>query len=385
MRTFSRRSSRRNKQGKRSPREASLSVPETDCTSSSQSSVSLDFLVSNGLHEKALSFYLDPTNPRHDPLDLQFVYAPSAHYLAIYAENYPDHFMASAVRDQTLTRLMESLDLSPSRWAHAESPKHDLHILASLPRAALLPRTNSGSLAWKSSPLSLLPSKSTNPDVLDALATIFHGPQQSEIVTFPLSSSTAAGMDLHSKVEARLARVLYYLYLNHNPRLFEDLVRHADIVALEAQALAAINVIASVIKANWLPLPDTVEENDSSVPTERDLTSWLSDPPIATPPWGALAILSPPSLEHTLPYLLRPPQTFSNIVGGVGDPENPAYKVAMAKFDAIKLLHARAEEEAQKDPGQGFEDIVTTLRKRITTGPWSRQAQVGTGIATMEL
>jgi len=227
----------------------------------------------------------------------------------------------------------------------------------------------------------MLPSKSTNPDVLDTLALVFHGPQQE--ITFPSSSSQSA-TDSETTSEAQSARALYYLYLNYNPRLFEDLVKHAETVALEQHALAAINVITSVATANWSPLPDTSTESLPTV-TESDLISWLPNPPTATPASGALAILAPPSLEHSLPFLLRPPQTFTNIVGGFGDTENSAYKIAVAKFDALKALHARLEDKVAEEPGQGYEEIVETLRKRINEGSWGRQGQVGTSIATMEL
>lgn len=348
--------------------------------SSINSSVSLDFLVTHRLHDRALSFYLDPTNPKHDPLDLQFVYAPSAKYLAAYASNYPGHFLNTSVKDQTLLRLGQSLDLSPSRWAHAESPKHDLNILASLPRLSLLPKsTLQGSSAWNTSPLSMLPSKSTNADVLETLATVFRGPVDQE--TYPPTKN------LKDPSEAQSARALYFLYLNHNPRLFEDLVKHAETVALESHALAAVHVITSIAVANWQSLPEESKEGPSHLPTERHLLSWLPNPPTATPESGVLALLAPPSLEHTLPYLLRPPQTFSNIVGGVGDTQNSAYKVATAKFDALKILHGRLEEKAIQEPGQGYEEIVETLRRRIADGPWGSkgQGQVGTSIATMEL
>lgn len=312
------------------------------------------------------------------------MYAPSAHYLAAYASDYPEHFVNSPAKDRTLLRLKQSLDMSPSRWAHTDSPKHDLHIIASLPRRSLLPSRGVGQAAWNTSPLSLLPSKSTNPDVLDTLALIFHGPVQEEI-TFPSRTpSSTVTTSPESRSEAQSAQALYYLYLNYNPKLFEDLVKHAETVALEPHALAAINVIASIITANWAPLSQRSDDASTGLP-ESELLSWLPNPPTATPASGAEAILTPPSLEHTVPYLLRPPQTFSSIVGGLGDTENSAYKIAVAKFDALKLLHARLESKVVEQPGQGYEEIVETLRKRIAEGPWGRQGQVGTSIATMEL
>lgn len=359
-------------------------VRHTQGASSLQSSVSLDFLHTHKLHTQASAFYLDPRNPKHDPLDVSFLYGPSANYVAVYASTYPEHFLASPVRQQTLKQLSQTLDQSPTRWAHTESPKYDLHVLASLPRTALLP-VQRGPNAWSSSPVSLLPSKSTNPDVLNTLATLFHGPARNEIITYPAGSPLTDEADAEAQSEAQMARALYFLYLNYNPRLFADLVSHADTVALKDQALAAISVLMSIITSNWLPLAEAAANSDTTTTTEADLVSWLPSPPTATPAAGVLAILAPPSLEYTLPYLLKPAQSFSNLVGGRGDAESAAYKIAVAKFDTLKTLHDRLAEFAQAEPGQGYEDILATLQKRIAEGPWSRQAEVGGRIATMDL
>ncbi|KAG9685352.1 hypothetical protein KCU95_g12381, partial [Aureobasidium melanogenum] len=354
-------------------------ITPTESAASPHSSAALDFLVQHKLHEKAMAFYLDPSNPRHDPLDVQFLYAPSANYVAAYASSYPSHFLASSLKSTLNKRLQSSLDLSPSRWAHAESPKHDLHILASMPRSSLLPINNN----WSSSPLSLLPSKSTNADVLATLATIFHGPSKQEIINYPPSSPLMnTTHDATWKSEARAAYALYYLYLNHNPLLFSDLVHHASIIALREVALAAISLIRSIATANWLPL------TPSSVPTTTELRAALPSTSLAEQPKGFLAILSPPSLEYCLPYLLSPSQTFSNLVGGVGDSENSAYRVAMSKFECLKEVYNRLKVFCEEggEEGREWEDVVKTLRKKVDEGPFgTRGGEVGGRIATMEL
>ncbi|KAG9643663.1 hypothetical protein KCU64_g11667, partial [Aureobasidium melanogenum] len=354
-------------------------IMPTESAASPHSSAALDFLVQHKLHEKAMAFYLDPSNPRHDPLDVQFLYAPSANYVAAYASSYPSHFLASPLKSTLIKRLQSSLDLSPSRWAHAESPKHDLHILASMPRSSLLPINNN----WSSSPLSLLPSKSTNADVLATLATIFHGPSKQEIINYPPSSPLMnTTHDASWKSEAQAAYALYYLYLNHNPLLFSDLVHHASIIALREVALAAISLIRSIATANWLPL------TPSSVPTTAEFRAALPSISLAEQHKGFLAILSPPSLEYCLPYLLSPSQTFSNLVGGVGDTENSAYRVAMSKFECLKEVYNRLKVfcEDGGEEGKEWEDVVKTLRKKVDEGPFGgRGGEVGGRIATMEL
>lgn len=156
-----------------------------------------------------------------------FRYGPACNYIASYAETYPEHFQASSMASQVMARLSEALDLTPSRWAHAESPKHDLHLIASLPRTVLLPRGD-----FSSSPLSLLPSKATNPDVLQTLATIFHGPSRVQEIVYP-SESPMQGVEPGASTAkaTATARTLYYLYLNANPRFWADLISHAETVS----------------------------------------------------------------------------------------------------------------------------------------------------------
>jgi hypothetical protein len=101
-----------------------------------------------------------------------------------------------------------------------------------------------------------------------------------------------------------------------------------------------------------------------------------------------LAILSPPSLEYTLPYLLSSTQTFSNLVGGVGDSENSAYRVAMSKFECLKEVYNRLSVYCEEGGEEGKEwvDVVKTLRKKVDEGPFGgRSSEVGGRIATLEM
>ncbi|KAF2167289.1 hypothetical protein M409DRAFT_66290 [Zasmidium cellare ATCC 36951] len=330
-------------------------------------SAALRYLITQGLHARTAAIYVQIPGVQLDPLESMFLYGPAANYIATYASTYPEHFLASQMPKQVLERLSTALNLSPGKWAHADSPKHDLHVLASLPRKALL--TTSGTDDWRSSPLSLVPSKATNPDALNTLATIFHGPPDS--ITYNLATSQQ--QEPENQEESTYARALYYTYLSHNPSFWADITTHADTIALKDLALSALNVLHSVITATW-PSTTTTTSQTPPLPTT-----------LATPPSGHLAILSPPSLEHTLPYLLKPPQTFANLVGGRGDVESAAYKIASAKFDALKAFHGRLVDEVQRSPGEGYEEILATVTKRLAEGPLSREGEVGGRVGTLEL
>ncbi|KAK4493959.1 hypothetical protein PRZ48_015145 [Zasmidium cellare] len=330
--------------------------------SAAQDSPALRYLITQGLHARTAAIYVQLPGVQLDPLESMFLYGPAANYIATYASIYPEHFLASQMPKQVLERLSTALNLSPGKWAHADSPKHDLHVLASLPRKALF--TTSGTDNWRSSPLSLVPSKATNPDALNTLATIFHGPP--DTITYNLATQQ---QDPATSEEPTYARALYYTYLSHNPTLWSDIITHADTIALKDLALSALNVLHSVITATWPPSQSTIP-----LPTA-----------LATPASGHLAILSPPSLEHTLPYLLKPPQTFANLVGGRGDVESAAYKIASAKFDALRAFHGRLQGEVERSSGEGYEEILATVGKRLAEGPLSREGEVGGRVGTLEL
>jgi hypothetical protein len=351
--------------------------------STAADSPGLLFLISHGLHVKTAAMYLQlPGTGPIDPVETMFLYGPAARYLATYASQYPAHFLASQMPAQILQRLRTSLDLSAAKWAHSETPLNDLHLLASLPRKALindLTGTN-----WSQNPLSFLPTKPTNPDVLNTLATIFHGPDDEIVYNLsssgPSPSTTAQAMSAQRE-EAINARALYYHYLSHNPSFHADLVSHADVIAIKPLALASIHTIHTLIKASWPSVPD-INDSTPSLPT----TIFRSSAPLATPPTGHEAILAPPALEHILPYLLKPARTFANLVGGGrGDVESAAWQVAAAKFAAIEALASRLRVEVTQRPGVGFEEILATVEKRIGEGVMSVEGEVGGRVAVMEL
>ncbi|KAI4136477.1 MAG: hypothetical protein L6R39_007766, partial [Caloplaca ligustica] len=298
-------------------------------TSSPHSSPSLDFLLHCQLHARTLSYYLEPST--HSSLDLTYLYSRSANYLATYCSSYPERFLSTETaseRASVLRRVTEALqNVSPGQWAQDRIPKHDLHVLASLPGYALLPDSTHGT-----SPLFQLPTKPLNAAALQTLATVFQGPI--DLQADPASSSSSKAV----------ARALYFLYLNHNPQMWHEVVKGAETVALKDVALAAISLIEAVITASWAPLPPAHQDDLPLLPTEHELAEQCHSPQ-PLPPSGILAILASPALETVLPCLLRPAQTFSNLVGGgKGDVDGSAYRVAAAKYDVLLALKARVRE-----------------------------------------
>lgn len=333
-------------------------------TRSPQSSPSLDFLLHWQLHSRTLSYYVDPD--RHSSLDVTYLYSRAANYLATYCSYYPGRFRGPESAE-VLHRVEEALRaVSPGQWAQDMIPKHDLHVLASLPGHSLLPDPLHGT------PLFLLPTRPLNAAALQTLATVFHGPRTGNANQVETSESKSA------------ARALYFLYLQHNPQMWVDVVKGAETVALKDAALAAIALVDAVINASWAPLPSGEGTTNSSfLPTETELARRCqSSQPL--PPSGVLAILAPPSIEAVLPYLLRPAQTFSNLVGGgKGDVESAAYRIAAAKYDVVLSLKARVREVVQ-ETGQ-LEEVMVVIDRRLAMGVLGGQGEVGGRVGTLEL
>ncbi|KAK0958447.1 hypothetical protein LTR91_021319, partial [Friedmanniomyces endolithicus] len=335
-------------------------------TMAQDDSLGLQYLIMHGLHARtaAIYFQVGPV----DPVETMFLYGSAANYISVYASEFPTHFLTGQMPGQVNKRLRQTLDLTPGKWAHADSPKSDLHVLVSLPRGALLPFTTS--------PVALLPSKSTNPDVLNSLATLFHGPEDKSLtlpMTLAMTSITAQDEDA---AEGAAARNLYFHYLAANPRFWQDIAAHADTVALGDLALSALHCLKAVITSNWYPTHKrTAPDNLPSLPSSL----------IATPETGVQAILAPPALEYTLPYLLKPAPSFSNLVGGRGDAASTTYKIAMAKYEVLRAFYRRLVEVAERSPEEGYDDILRKVGTKLAEGPMSREGEVGGWVETMEL
>ena len=363
-------------------------------------SVSLVYMFERNLHKRAISFWLNPNDPSQDPIDIKYLYGRSAHYLVTYASAYPYLFLSSSEAIGVMQRLAQALSISANQWVHGQSPKDDLNVLTSLPRTALLPQRHLGT-GRHSSPLLMIPSKITNPDALDALAMILHGPSRptNEDLTYDghgFSTSEVAEPEF-KKIEAQAAFALYTTYLHYHDTLISDLLGHADTIALPQKALAAINLLSALTTANYAPLPTETSFQtaffDSSVPSRPPTTSELStmlslSSPSHLPSFSHCPLLTSASgRDKLIPWLLRPPQTFSNLVGGRGDAESSAYKVAMARWELVLLVQKSVDTLVQSGSGGEVSWMVEPLKARVREGVWGSREGGGAGsvVATLEL
>jgi hypothetical protein len=315
------------------------------------SSLSLDFVKEEGIHKGIIDFHTSET----PSIEHSFLSSRTAHYISEYASTYPENFEKSAEMPAIRTYVHHNI-----RKCEAST----LSILASMPRSTLIPRHGSD-LAWDECIILDMPITRTNPDALKTLATIFHGPEKEEI-TFPKVESIGSDSKRH-QIESVFARLLTALFYAKKPNMFADIVRHIETIAVQENALAALGLVRALVTASWST--EAISEVVPSIP--GNLNSF--------PKSGLDLILDPSISGGVLPSLLKPATSFSNLVGGLGDAENAAYKVAMAKFDVLKALGRTLEESG------GREDVLAMVRRRVGEGPWGVQGGVGSRIGTLEL
>ncbi|KAL4919479.1 hypothetical protein BDW62DRAFT_179012 [Aspergillus aurantiobrunneus] len=352
-------------------------------SASTFSSPALDFLISHDIHNTLLGYYVDES--KLDPMDLSFLCGPIMAYVAQYAELYPNHFLGNPqiLLDRILSRINASLLISSSQWAHGPAPSGQLNVLSSLPRVLLLEATKNGI-----NPILSLPTNPPNQEVFNAMGKIFHGPPKHAIPdSMELNTSGQTATDWRK--EAAAARVLYFMYQNHRPSLWEDAVASADILAMKDVCLAAISFMLAIVTANWQTLSGDAASSAHGtpryqLPSEQDLGRLSPATQGVLPPSGAWVAISPPALTVLLPYLFKPPRSYSEFVaGGAADPQSAVWKVATARYEVLVALYKSIERMDDREPG--IEDIVRTLKKRVDDGPLGPGVQTISQVETVNL
>ena len=127
------------------------------------------------------------------------------------------------------------------------------------------------------------------------------------------------------------------------PDFWEQIVTVADTVALTESALMTISVIRAVVMAEWYTLHmESSASTNYVLPLENELADMCDVE--ALPQSGYDAIMTKPGLGIIIPYLLRPTKNDSLMGGGGGDVKSAGYKIAVAQYEILKLLHHRLED-----------------------------------------
>lgn len=335
-------------------------------SASTFSSPALDFLIAENLHSKVLEYYLDES--KLGPVDLIYLSGPVMAYLSKYAESYPNHLLTnpSTLLDGIIARINRALAIPSTQWAHGEVPTGHLAVLASLPRVLLIEAGK-----HDSNPMLKIPTSPPNGEALDVIGKILNGPARTEMPdAMDLNTSGQTPTDWHH--EAAAARMLYFMYLNHNPGFWTDVVAAADILVMKDVALSAIAFMNAIVLANWQPLPPASHVPNLSsrfqLPSEEGLGQLSPASSGLLPLSGPWAVLTPPALTTLLPYLFKPSRSYAEFVGGgAGDSQHAVWKVATAKHEVLIALYNRLRESGGEM--EGFEDILRTLRQRVNEGP----------------
>ncbi|KAL4883345.1 hypothetical protein BJY04DRAFT_216645 [Aspergillus karnatakaensis] len=361
------------------PNLASRTVVQSASTFSSPA---LEFLISHDIHKTLLDYYIDES--KLDPIDLSFLCGAIMDYVAQYAELYPNHFLQNpqTLLDSILSRVNASLLVSSSQWAHGPTPSGQLNVLSSLPRVVLVEASKKGV-----NPVLALPTNPPNLEVFNALGKIFHGPPRPlKANSMELNTSGQTATDWHK--EAAAARALYFMYQNHRPSHWEDVVAAADVLAMKDLSLGALSFMLAIVTANWETLSGEVTTAAGSsryqLPSEDQLGRLSPATQGALPQSGAWVAITPPALTTVLPFLFKPPRSYSEFVaGGAADPQNAVWKVATARYDVLQALYRSLR--TIEDQGPALDDILRTLKKRVDDGPLGPEVRTVTQVETVGL
>ena len=331
-----------------------------------RSSAALDFLIKNDLHDLTTKFYTIGADVSTEYLAI--TYPQAAEYIAVYCSNFAAHLLSNrGFVDQLilcLNAVAEGLASMPHGFGF---PPQDLKILASLPRAVLLPLNSS------LTPLFTIVPDFRDANIYIALAKIFRGTLEPNLEDRSRSNENFA------------ARALYFLYMKRFPLLWKAVCRDADVIVVKELALAAIGLIEAVVCANWESLPVDYPRSSSgwpALPTEQDLASECGSAGKQLPSSGILALLDSRLSQIVLTYLCRAVPTSGSLVGGKGDTESIAYQVAVAKYDVIVLFHQKLKDVVQARPE--LRNIRIMLEERLVQGPTGGSSVMGGRVATLE-
>lgn len=339
-----------------------------------RSSAALDFLVKTNLHDSTTLYYnnleLGPM-ARSALSNFDVIYPQVAEYIAVYCSNFEAHLLGNRrFVDRLISCLHEVAEAAASMPQRFGFAPRDLKILASLPRAVLLPRNSSLTPLF-----NVVPDLNLNDaNIYKTLATIFRGTVKPNL------------QDRSRSIENSAGRALYFLYTKKFPLLWKIVCRDANVVALKELALAAIELIKTVINANWESLPTEIIRSSldwPTLPTEQELASECGFAGELLPSSGFLAILDSRSYQEVVTYLCSAPSTFTSLGGGMGDAESAAYQVAVAKYDVMMIFRQKLRDVVQTRPE--MQNVLTTLGERLAQGPTGGSSDVGGRIDTLEL
>ena len=335
-------------------------------SASTFSSPALDFLISHNLHSTVLDQYLNDV--QLDPVDAAYVTIPVTEYVSRYAELYPNHFLQNPqnLLDRILSRLVGAFSVSTHQWPRGSAPSAQLGLLSSLPRVMLVEATKR-----HLNPILTLPTSPPNNDVFDALARVFRGPSNVK-VTDSMQLRSAGQTPTDWGKEAAAARILYFIYLNEHPNVWTEIVEAADILVMQEVALSAISFMRSIIRANWQPSTSGPASSDHTsrftLPSEGELARLSPATQGFLPSTGLWAVLTPPALTTLLPWLFKPARKHGEFAaGGAADARQTVWKVATAKFSALRAFYTRLSES--DDRTEEMEDIMRTVKQLVDGGP----------------
>ncbi len=354
----------------------------------------LDFLIKTGLHHETVTSYLEHSH--ESSMTEGLIYQASSRYVATYARSYGQHYLGknNRYRHQVQEHLCKVL--VPSN----RDISNDLHVLVSLPRAALV--SGSGTQDAEQGVIAALIRLPHSAEVYDAIGIIVSG-ESGRLAPNPDDEATGQDNSQFERVdpeaEAAAARTIY-LTITSDPSFWERVVTSAETLSLDAKALAAIGLIRAVTTASW-PLSDqnmTIHtrslpsrlapamsrhsydhtHGSARAPSPSDSARQTSARTLLS---GAESLVSTP----VAPYLLSP---YTRYNPARNDSDSAEYGIGMAKHEVLRTWvgelrkgkgrwERSGEVSAQEDGDVNHTGLVRTGEMRIRQGPFARGVDGG--------
>lgn len=313
----------------------------------------VELLASWGLHDEAFRNYLSKVGAS-SPMDV-LIYQASARYVAAFAEFHASSFLS----DESIYRLPVLRHICKVFLKRESNMEADLHVLASLPRTALI---DSIDLYEKlESPIAALLNMTFEENMLGTMSKIIRGNEINVDGNGDDDYSLLSGGQSRKRWlnDAAAARTIYFVIAS-DPSFWTRIVQSAGALTLDKAAIAAILLIRSIAAASW-PTP-TNENLDARTPSQVSLTPLPHNIRNLHNPSGAEVLCYTPA--HA--YLLSPYIQYDHRRNGVDSAE---YRVGMAKYETLKVWLERLKEVAARE----VKDTDDTDREVATARSRKRQ------------
>lgn len=210
------------------------------------SSPSLEFLISSGVHQGLLEYFLAPEKHQSE---IEFIGSARAEYLRYYLKLYPEHFTESdQVKEALVAKLARQFPPERSHRHLGEEDLYSITVMAEIPAPVYMKQENERCCILN------LPTSPATVHVYSALAKLFHGPagQWPHSIRGVLGGSRS---DSDQQI-AFASRVLFFRSVTMHEDFWAAIGGPMNLTTMPDETVAAFELLRAVITARWADMPE---------------------------------------------------------------------------------------------------------------------------------